>query len=102
MLHQSRRLMPSLLSGFLAFTPVLAPQQGPAPATTVQRAKAREMLAIIRTGIRDEYYDATFRGRDLNAHFKAADQKLEVAPTLAAAYGVIAQAMVDFDDAERN
>jgi C-terminal processing protease CtpA/Prc len=85
------------LVALVALGPVLA-QQGPAPITSVQRAKAREMLLAIRGSIRSSYYDPTFRGLDFDAHFRTAESKLATAPTLAAAYAVIAQTLVEFGD----
>lgn len=88
---------PVLLAGLLTVMPVVQ-QPGGAPLTSLLRARAREMLKTIRGAIQESYYDPAFRGLDLDKHFKTADTKLESAPTLAAAYAIIAQALVEFDD----
>ncbi len=62
------------------------------------RARARQMLGSIKEAIQNRYFDKTFRGIDLDAHFKAASAKLDAAVSLGHAYSVIAQALVDFGD----
>jgi len=64
----------------------------------VQQAQARQMLKTIREAVRDRYYDPAFGGRDVVAHFKAAEQRLDAADSLGRAYAVIAQTLVDFGD----
>jgi len=94
----SKRVLHTILALCVAGAVTGHAQRGPAPITTVQKAKAREILATLRGEIRARYYDPTFRGRDLDALFRTAEQKLESAATLPAAYAVIAQAVVDLDD----
>ena len=55
-------------------------------------------LRIIRDDIKKNYYDPTFRGKDLDAHFKAAEEKMKQAQSLGQLFGIIAQALLDFDD----
>jgi hypothetical protein len=66
--------------------------------TRIERGRAKQMLASIRDEIRKNYYDPTFRGRDIDAHFKAADAKLEQATSLGHAMAIIAQSLLDLDD----
>ena len=66
--------------------------------SAMQKAQARQMLRTIREEVRDRYYDPAFGGRDVVAHFKAADEKIEAADSVGRAYAVIAQALVDFGD----
>ena len=63
-----------------------------------ERERAKQMLKDIERSVRDNYYDKTFRGIDLAAHFEAARGKLEAAVSVGHAYAVIAQALIDFDD----
>jgi C-terminal processing protease CtpA/Prc len=65
---------------------------------STDRARARQMLGTIKEAIQNHYFDKSFRGIDLDAHFKAAAAKLETAVSLGHAYSVIAQALVDFGD----
>jgi C-terminal processing protease CtpA/Prc len=62
------------------------------------RAVGREMLKDIKRDIKENYYDPTFRGKDLDAHFKAAEELIEKAETTEQVYAVVAQALMDFDD----
>src|SRR5688572_22925713 len=71
-----------------------APQVLPAN----ERGRAKKMLATIHAAIRDGYYDPTFRGLDLTAHFKAASAKLDEARSISHAYGIVAQALIEFGD----
>lgn len=77
---------------------IAAPQAQVPPLTSHQRGQAKQMLATLEKAMRDAYYDPTFRGIDLKAHFKAAAAKLDAAQTIAHAYGIIAQAMIAFED----
>jgi C-terminal processing protease CtpA/Prc len=65
---------------------------------STERARAKQMLASIKEALRNHYYDATFRGLELDAHFKAADAKLDGALSIGHAYAVIAQSLVDLGD----
>ncbi|MEX2269960.1 MAG: S41 family peptidase [Vicinamibacterales bacterium] len=75
------------------------PAQGPPPPiSSHHRAQAKRMLSSLKAAIREGYYDPAFRGIDLDAHFKQAAAKLDAAQTLPHAYGIIAQALIDFND----
>ncbi len=63
-----------------------------------ERARAKVMLAEIKSATKDKYYDPAFHGLDINAHFKAAETKLDTATSLGHAYAIIAQALIDFGD----
>ena len=63
-----------------------------------ERERWRLALGVIKDDIRKHYYDPTFRGKDLDAHFKAAEEKIRQAQSLGQVFGVIAQALLDFED----
>jgi C-terminal processing protease CtpA/Prc len=63
-----------------------------------ERDRWRGVLGIIKSDIRKNYYDPTFRGIDLDAHFKGADEKMKQAESLGQLMGIIAQTLLDFDD----
>lgn len=63
-----------------------------------QIAQARQMLRAIHDGVRAGYYDPSFRGIDLDAHFAEAEAKLGSAESSAHAMGIIAQTLIDFED----
>ena len=87
--------------GCLALTAALASAtaaiQSPQLDKT-ERERAKQMLEDIERSVRDNYYDKTFRGIDLAAHFEAARGKIDTAVSVGHAYAVIAQALIDFDD----
>jgi carboxyl-terminal processing protease len=62
------------------------------------RSRAKNMLNNVKKTIKDEYYDPTYGGKDLDAHFKQAEEKLDKATSNAQATGIIAQAVIDFND----
>lgn len=75
----------------------------PAPARAqgydrIARARAKKMLEVIAEAVEKRYYDQEYRGIDLDAHFRAADQKLDSAESLTHAFRIIAQALLAFDD----
>jgi hypothetical protein len=63
-----------------------------------ERDRGREMLNVIKNDIKRNYYDATFHGIDVDARFKAAEEKIKQASTVGQIQAVIAQALVDFND----
>jgi C-terminal processing protease CtpA/Prc len=62
------------------------------------RQRIRQMLTNIKTDLKKNYYDPTFRGIDLDAHFKAAEEKAVQASSLVRAYRIMAQALIDLND----
>lgn len=77
----------------------LAPQPLRAQAfDRIERERAHTMLNVIKGELKKNYYDPTFHGMDVDARFKAAEEKLKQATTLGQAFGVIAQALLDLND----
>ncbi len=66
--------------------------------TAFDRDRARTMLNVIKSDIKKNYYDPTFRGIDLDARFKQAEEKINTATSQGQILGIIAQALIDFDD----
>ncbi|MGB9179847.1 MAG: S41 family peptidase [Pyrinomonadaceae bacterium] len=64
----------------------------------IERGRAHDMLKTLKDDIKKNYYDASYRGVDVDAQFKAADEKINQAKSLGQALGIIAQALLDFDD----
>lgn len=82
---------------------VLLSASTPAPARAqgydrIAKARAKKMLEVIAEAVEKRYYDQGYRGIDLDAHFRAADQKLDSAESLTHAFRIIAQALLAFDD----
>jgi C-terminal processing protease CtpA/Prc len=63
-----------------------------------QKSQAKQMLEDIKRAIQNTYYDPLYHGVDLNARFKTADKQLDGATSMAYAYAVIAQALLEFGD----
>lgn len=66
--------------------------------TGQDRDRVRGMLDVIKGDIKKNYYDPAFHGIDIDTRFKAADEKIKSAESLGQAYGVIAQALSEFND----
>lgn len=63
-----------------------------------ERDRARTMLNTIKKDIQRNYYDPNFRGVDVEARFKKADEDLKVAASLGQITTIIAQTLLDFHD----
>jgi len=84
-----------LLGAALVFT-FLAPAAN--AQTSLSRGVGRQMLKDIKRTLKENYYDPTFRGKDLDAHFKAAEDFIAKAETTDQVYTIIAQSLMEFDD----
>ncbi len=62
------------------------------------KSRAKDMLKNVKKTIKDDYFDTTYKGFDLDAHFKKAEEKVDKATSMSQAFGIIAQAVVDFND----
>lgn len=56
------------------------------------------MLKEIKKVLSDNYYDRNFRGIDINARFKEAEEKIKTLETNAEIFRLIASLLVDFND----
>jgi C-terminal processing protease CtpA/Prc len=65
---------------------------------SLDRDRGRNMLEMVKRDIRKNYYDPAFHGIDLDARFKAADEKIKQATGLGQIFGIIAQVLVEFND----
>jgi C-terminal processing protease CtpA/Prc len=62
------------------------------------RERGHVMLKQVRDDIKGNFYEPTFRGLDLDARFKAADQMLDKATSLGQIFGIIAQTVIGLND----
>ena len=76
------------------FTPRAAAQS----LSSSDRATAQMMLHNLKDELKKHYFDPQFRGVDLDARFKAAEEKLGQATTNGQMFGIIAQAMLSLND----
>ncbi|MBK7707651.1 MAG: hypothetical protein IPN69_06520 [Acidobacteria bacterium] len=65
---------------------------------SIERERMKSMLTNIKNTIKKEYYDPNFHGIDIEARFKAASERLNQITTTSQGMGVIAQALIDFND----
>src|SRR5439155_2269156 len=75
------------------WSPVEAQGLGP-----YDRSSAKEMLDSAKEDVKKNYYDAGFHGIDIDAHFKAAEEKLKRANTRDELMIAIGQSLMDLND----
>jgi len=68
------------------------------PPSAFDRDRGRTMLNIIKSDLKKYYYDPDFRGMDIEARFKKAEDKIKEATSQGQIFGIIAQALVDLED----
>src|SRR5258705_2290053 len=62
------------------------------------RERGLSMLKNVKEDIRKDYYDPGFRGIDIDARFKLAEEKMKLTKSNAEVFGIIAQALLEFND----
>lgn len=82
-----------VLAGIAAREPVSAQS-----LNAVDRDRGHTMLKVLKNEIKKNYYDPTFRGLDLEARFKTAEEKVDRATSVGQVFGIVAQALLDFED----
>src|ERR1051325_4182160 len=60
--------------------------------------RGRAMLSEIKGEIKEHYYDPGFHSMDVDARFKAAEEKLKQSTSLGQTFSIIAQAVADLND----
>jgi hypothetical protein len=63
-----------------------------------ERDRHRSMLTVIVEDVKKNYFDPHLKGIDIDAKFKAADEKIKQATTIGQMSGIVAQFLLDFDD----
>ncbi len=71
---------------------------GQKPPSSLDRERSHAMLQTVKDDLKKNYYDVSYHGIDIEARFKAADEKLKQAASLGQLFGIIAQALIDLDD----
>lgn len=64
----------------------------------IEKSRMKSMLGIVKDEVKKNYYDPAYHGIDLDARFKLAEEKLSKATSTGQALGIIAQALIDFND----
>jgi carboxyl-terminal processing protease len=58
----------------------------------------REVLRTVERELKENYYDPTFNGIDIDARFKLADAKMKNAASMDELEGIVAQVLLDLND----
>lgn len=67
-------------------------------ANSIDRERGLSMLDMIKTDIKDKYYDDKFHGMDLETRFATAKEKVKNAQSLGQIFGIIAQVLLELKD----
>jgi C-terminal processing protease CtpA/Prc len=87
------------LSSLLLLAPVVPPARAQtAKLNDIDRQRMQVILNSIKGDLKKYYYDPTFRGIDIDALFRATEEKVKQAPQLSHAYRVVAQALLALND----
>ena len=78
---------------FLTVSPALSQS-----FSSQDRERGLTMLKTVKEDIRKNYYDPGFRGIDIDARFKLAEDKMKLTKSNAEVFGIIAQALLEFND----
>ncbi len=92
----------SVLAGSFAMPCAYGQAQSPKDSSSnsfEMRDMFNDWLTVMKDAIKDEYYDAKYHGIDLNARFDAARAKINESDYDWQMFRVLAQIMMDFDDA---
>ncbi len=65
---------------------------------SIEKGRMKSILSIVKSEIKKNYYDPSFRGIDIEARFRAAEEKLSSATSTSQSLAIIAQAVIDFND----
>jgi C-terminal processing protease CtpA/Prc len=88
-----------LLVVTFAFLLCLSPGNSSAQkAGRLERGQWRDVLKNLKAALKDNYYDPSLRGMDLDARFEVAHDKMKIATSLSQLTGIAAQVLLDFDD----
>lgn len=71
---------------------------GQSRPTSIDIGRGQEMLREIKDDLKKNYYDPTYHGMDVEARFKAADEKIKQAASVGQIFGIIAQVLLELDD----
>src|SRR5882672_4289128 len=64
----------------------------------LQRNRGVVMLQLVKDYLKEYYYDPAYHGMDVEARFKASDDKIKEANSLGQIMGIIAQTLTELND----
>ena len=68
------------------------------PGLSYQRERGQTLLKLIQHDLKDNYYDPTFHGTNIEAVFQDADENIKAAQSTGEIFGIIAQVLSGLDD----
>lgn len=90
------RILPVLVS--LTVVPLAGQQAPPRTMSKYDRSLGLAMLSQVKADLRDNYYDKTFRGLDVDAAFAEAEQRLKAANSVNETVATIAGLLMRLND----
>jgi C-terminal processing protease CtpA/Prc len=97
-LNTLRGQMCSLVAAFILLAGLGVFRSTYSQSLSLDRDRGHNVLENIKNDIKKNYFDPQFRGIDLEARFKIADEKIKQATGLGQIFGIIAQVLVEFND----
>ena len=83
-----------LLIALAVETPDIAAQK----PGRIEIGEWRDVLRVVKTELKDSYYDPTFHGVDIDERFKEAEAKMASAVSIEQLAGIVAQVLLDLND----
>lgn len=83
---------------FLTALPLSAQQPPARPISKYDRSLGLAMLSQVKADLKDNYYDKTFRGMDVDAAFAEAEQRLKAAGSVNETIATIAELLMRLKD----
>ena len=74
------------------------PSSSAQQANKLEIAHWRDVLRSVERELKQNYYDPTFHGIDIEARFKLADEKMKNAESMAELESIVAQVLLELDD----
>ena len=90
--------MKSLASSLIVLSLLVVSAAAQSAPTDLERSRGRTMLNAVKNDLKRNYYDPTFRGIDIDARFKQAEERIKNAPSLNHIFGIIAETLVELND----
>jgi carboxyl-terminal processing protease len=92
--------LPTVAAALLLYLclPFSAGAQSATPSIKIDRERGQEMLENIKRDLKQHYYDENFRGMNVDARFKTAEERVKKAESNSEIFGIIAQVLADLND----
>jgi C-terminal processing protease CtpA/Prc len=67
-------------------------------ASGFDKDRGHDMVNVIKSDLKKNYYDPAFHGMDIETRFKTVDEKIKSATSIGHIFGIIAQALTELED----